>query len=239
MLRAQTDPRGDNGSRRVSYLGVYCEPLQQILNGGQAVIVHPGCGCGQWASFLSRYPYRRYIGFDRSELIIDHARRAVADSRVSFYVGDVLSLPKIEADLILLDYEFLNAFDLDDAMRIVEWSYRSLRDGGTVFGDLRPFRHSDFRNRRFIRKDLRRGRLVWAEFGNVGNAYFGRQALVFDTERGRLTHQCQDFIRLFSSREVKELFSVIRWRAKNFTKIDYIETDKQECRNNIRFFLCK
>lgn len=243
LLRTQLATHHDNGSRRHSYLADYIEPIRLQLNAGVVKIVHPGCGCGRWGEFLRQYDGVYYTGFDVSPILIEYAQSLELGKRFRFVVADVLSLITVDQiDLILLDYEFLNAFDTAAVHSILLWAFDRLKDGGCVFGDYRP---SNYRNgrrnptRRFVIRSRDDRRVIWAEHGRIGKDFFGSQALVMDVRRLRAIHQCQNLIRLISEQDAEKMFSLSPWSEIRLDSTAHIPTTKPECQYNVRFFLRK
>jgi hypothetical protein len=237
LLWCQLDERTDNGSRREAFLVEYCKPILNILARAKTIL-QPGCGCGRWLSFLRRSSSASFIGFDTSELLLEHATRSYQDRTATFVRANMLSFPAFApVDLILLDYEFLNAFNLAEARVIVNWAHKTLREGGFLFGDLRPPSNPTTRKTTIVTRD--RLRIVWRERGHIGNGFFGSQSLVFDTCPLHIRHQCQDLISLFGDENQAYVFQFPLWRQVNIDIIDHIPTDKRQSKRNVRFLLGK
>jgi hypothetical protein len=238
VLRSQQDDKSDNGSRRYQFLESYCSPIKSLLSRSPSIILHPGCGCGQWAGFLRNNTDAHYIGFDKSEYIIQHALSTVEDLRYRFLVGDIRTYPCFEpVDIVLLDYEFLNSFDQGEATLIVQWAYKTLKRGGIIFGDVRPLLQASSHQRffRFPSANI----IIWVRRGVIANRYYGRQAVVIDANKPKIIHQCQDLIAVHSKRDWYKILLNEKWRRIEIDTIEHIETDKKECSNNIRFILTK
>jgi len=214
MLRSQLDLGSDNGSRRSVYLSAYCKPIQSILARSGIRILQPRCG--RWLDFLKLEKNQWFEGFDNYALLMNEARRRLGGRPGRIRLADMLSFPACQpVDLVLLDYEFLNAFNVAEAASILSWAYDILNPGGVVFGDYRPKGEAKpIRSRTYLRYISKKNTLVWAEKGSIGNLFFGSQALVINTGSLLVRHQCQDIIRLFSQADHNLLFGNRDWNMK-------------------------
>lgn len=241
LLRSQLDTRTDNGSRRSDFLERYCEPIADFLASHSPTILQPGCGCGQWIPFLRHRTQGRFIGFDISKSLVRYAGRKCLDSFAEVCRADVLDLPSFPpADMVLLDYEFLNAFDFKEAASILRWAYQSVRPGGLIFGDLR-LKNCWYKpsSSMVIKAAHRSGSLLWAERGCIGSRHFGVQSMMLALAPLRIVSLRQDIIRLFTFDEFTSLLSLLPWGKVELSKIDHIPTDKPESASNARFLLVR
>ena len=94
-----------------------------------------GCGEGRLTRMLKLLGYET-IGFDRSEALVDEARRADPDSRYEVAAIDSLPVPDGEAALAVCVNVLPHVAELDDALHELA---RVLRpDGSLVLGLLHP-----------------------------------------------------------------------------------------------------
>lgn len=233
LLRSQLSPRSDNGSRRKKYVEAYLSPIQHFLNAKtHRRILQPGCGL--WSNVLRRYPAVEYVGFDKSSLLIDYATRH-SPSGFSYQVRDILDFPILgQFDIVLLDYEILNAFRTETAKSIVHWAYSILSPGGLVLGDVRPLSVYLRQKYKVVIVD---GRVLWTRQGDLGNGLFGKQVIIMNVCPLSIYWSCQDVIKCHSETEQQYIFSSNIWSDVSIDSISHIPTDKDECSNNIRFRL--
>lgn len=242
VLRSQLDPRSDDGSRRYAFLSQYCQSIHALLAHGTPVILQPGCGSGRWLPFLRQVSRARYIGFDVSRLLLRHARKTVQSADAVFLRADMRSFPSFEpVDLILLDYEFLNAFNPSESQDILRWAHATLKEGGIVLGDVRPFVTAvDTGSRQWLVGGGAVGpRLFWSERGIIGRRFFGSQLLAIDLKSMRIVQQQQDLISLLSEQQRRVMFSSQPWQEVLLDDLRHIPTDKPESAANVRFVLRK
>lgn len=243
VLRSQLSPRSDDGSRRYGYLAKYLHPIQDQLAHGRPAVLQPGCGSGRWVPFLRKVGRVRYVGFDSSRLLVRYARSTVQSGDAVFLHADMRSFPRFEpVDLILLDYEFLNAFNSSEQHEILRWAYATLKAGGLVLGDVRPSttRMPSSGSQQWMVGGAAAGpHLFWSEHGTIGRRFFGSQVLDLDLKSMRIVQQRQDLIALLSERQRTALFSSQPWRDVVIDDLRHIPTDKPESASNVRFVLHK
>jgi SAM-dependent methyltransferase len=101
------------------------------INDGERLL-DVGCGTGSLAfTAAALHPRSEIVGIDRSEAFIDYARSRASDPRLTFEIGDAVSLPYSDASfdkcLCLLVMQLI-----PDARRALAEMRRVTRPGGTV-----------------------------------------------------------------------------------------------------------
>jgi SAM-dependent methyltransferase len=126
---------------RYSLLAGYVRHL-----GGTPSILDVGCGSGTLRDHLAELPFSRYVGVDIAEAGIALAA-ARADSRTTFVVGDITSMPLPAFDVVVLNEVLYFVPDVAILLRRVD---DLLLPGGVVLssiwrhrGDQRIWRQLD------------------------------------------------------------------------------------------------
>ena len=238
LLNSQLAGSTDNGSRRTTYLEKLCTPIDQVLSRPRVRVLQPGCGVGNWIPFLAeRCPTMHFVGFDRSRLIVEIARKNWSDRpRIELFWADILDGPELgPVDLLLLDYEILNHFSMSRAQSILEWACRQIGPDGCIFGDLRLASRKVSCSRLFSFSD--RNRVIWYRRGQVSPSFHGRVFAGLEASTGAVSSRFQDLIRVYSVPEVRGLFDSLYSRGfrTTFRSLSNLPTDKAECRLAISF----
>ncbi|HEU0132424.1 MAG TPA: class I SAM-dependent methyltransferase [Mycobacteriales bacterium] len=141
LVTVQRSQRTDDGSRRRSLVRREVAWLARTVRPRHAVVLHPFCGPGHYASALRRYDVSAYRGLDRSVPVVTAARRLHRwGPSFRFEVADALATacPPDSADLALLTYETLNAVPEATARDLLGSLVRAVRPGGHLFVDVQP-----------------------------------------------------------------------------------------------------
>jgi 2-polyprenyl-3-methyl-5-hydroxy-6-metoxy-1,4-benzoquinol methylase len=109
---------------RYSLIAGHCDALDVRS------VLDVGCGQGVLADRLKRVAYRRYVGFDLSEMAIDQARRTVPDARNTYLVSDANTFEAEERFDLLVFNECLYHFE--DPAAVVGRHLKFLAPGGHV-----------------------------------------------------------------------------------------------------------
>ncbi|MDO5656741.1 MAG: class I SAM-dependent methyltransferase [Paracoccus sp. (in: a-proteobacteria)] len=235
QIAAQLCPSTDNGSRGIRYLEELCRPVAPILKRRSLRVLQAGCGVGNWIGFLASHVSNlRFTGIDRSKACLEVARsRFGGMPGIRLVQSELLARPELgEFDLVLLDYEILNHFSLDDAQRILEWAHHSLAAGGVVFGDIRLSGDGKERQRELLCNRSGRGFLY--RTGVLREGVEGRATVTWDLRTGIVKSLLQDVIRCWTQQDCRTVF---RGFDTRFDALDRIETDKAECRSNQSFLI--
>ncbi len=235
QIAAQLSPSTDNGSRSVRYLEELCRPIAPTLSRRSLRVLQAGCGVGNWIGFLaSRVSNLHFTGIDRSKACLEVARsRFGGMSGIRLVQSELLERPTLgEFDLVLLDYEILNHFSLDEAQHIFEWAHRSLAPGGVVFGDIRLADDGEERQRELLCH--RGGKGILYRTGVLREGVEGRVAVTWELRTGIVKSFLQDVIRCWTREDCETVF---RGFYAQFAALDYIETDKTECKTSQSFLI--
>jgi SAM-dependent methyltransferase len=106
--------------------------LQRMIPPDGDTILDLGCGAGHWSARIARtYSWVRVTGCDYGIDFVRRAKKRHASGRVSFLVGDMLSLPFAEGSFhcVYTDNTLEHTFDADRTLKDI---HRVLRWGGVL-----------------------------------------------------------------------------------------------------------
>jgi hypothetical protein len=250
MFQLHWNQDSDQASRRLRVQSLIVDWIENILwpLGGKTVIdLFSGPGVAA-KEFVNR-GISRYIGIDYSMELIELAKECYQDtSQISFIRrdlktndGEVGEVPQ-KADLILLCYEALNAFEPEHMYALIPQIKSFAKPGSWLIGDIRPYLHLSMS---FLKSAYNRRVMPGTgndffveEWGYCGaGRYYGHRYTHRDGSTEFTDHH--NFIHLIKEDELHAFLDKLGSSRRCYERLlTDIDSDVPECRHNI-FFACQ